>query len=483
MTTTDWDVIVVGGGPAGSTAATVIALDGHRVLLLERDSLPRYQIGESLLPSTIHGILPLLGVHEEVEAAGFIRKNGGTFRWGASSEPWTFAFAASPDMIELGAYGYQVERMKFDEMLLLNAKRKGVDVRQNHGVTGVLEDGDRVSGVTFSDESGQRRTATARFVIDASGHGSRIHRAVGGDREYSPFFRNLAVFSYFEGGERLPEPNSGNILSAAFDDGWFWYIPLSDKLTSVGAVVGADKAAPIQADPDAALRSYIAQCPLVDRYLRGARRSTTAPYDTVRVRKDYSYDRPVLWRPGMAVVGDAAMFIDPVFSSGVHLSTYGALLGARAINTHLAGSADEATCFDEFEGRYRREFAIFRDFLVAFYKMNLTEESYYWEAKRVAHHDGSVLQAFLDVVGGMMARDIVPPGGLPPEARTMPIPPAMIGGFAKGMEMGIRDMRGAVDPDAPSPAGASKFVPSADGRRWQVRADQVEPEARHAVGR
>ncbi|MEU7146015.1 FAD-dependent oxidoreductase [Nocardia sp. NPDC046473] len=483
MTTTDWDVIVVGGGPAGSTAATITSLDGHRVLLLERDVLPRFQIGESLLPSTIHGIIPLLGMRDEIERAGFIRKNGGTFRWGASDEPWTFAFAASPDMIELGAYGYQVERMKFDEMLLRNAERQGVEVRQNHGVNGVLETEGRVGGVTFTDDKGQRRSATAKFVIDASGHGSRIHRAVGGDREYSPFFRNLAVFSYFEDGGRLPEPNSGNILSAAFDDGWFWYIPLSDKLTSVGAVVSADKAASIQADPDAALRSFITQCPLVDRYLRGARRSTAAPYDKVRVRKDYSYDRPSLWRPGMAVVGDAAMFIDPVFSSGVHLSTYGALLAARAINTHLAGSADEATCFSEFETRYRLEFAIFRDFLVAFYKMNRTEESYYWEAKRVAHHDGSVLEAFLDVVGGMMARDIVPPGGLPPEAKTMPIPPAMIGGFAKGMEMGIRDMRGAVDRGAPMPAAASKFVPSADGRRWQVPADHVDPDTRQAVGR
>ena len=160
MTTTDWDVIVVGGGPGGSTAATLTALDGHRVLLLERGTLPRYQIGESLLPSTIHGVLPLLGVRDEVANAGFVRKNGGTFRWGSSPDPWTFRFSASPGMVELGAYGFQVERMKFDDILLRNARSKGVDVRQNHRVTGVLEDGDRVTGVRFTDPDGVDHEAT-----------------------------------------------------------------------------------------------------------------------------------------------------------------------------------------------------------------------------------------------------------------------------------------------------------------------------------
>jgi halogenation protein CepH len=473
MTTVDWDVIVVGGGPAGSTASTLTALDGHRVLLLEREALPRYQIGESLLPSTIHGILPLLGVRDEVERAGFVRKNGGTFRWGASEAPWTFAFAASPGMVELGAYGYQVERAKFDAILLANAKRQGVDVREGHRAVSALEADGRVCGVRFVDDAGNSREATAKFVVDASGHGSRLHSAVGGQREYSPFFRNLAVFSYFEGAARLPAPNSGNILSAAFDGGWFWYIPLSDELTSVGAVISADEAARIQNDPEAALYELIAECPIIDEHLRNAKRSTTAPYDKVRVRKDYSYDRTVLWRPGLTVVGDAACFIDPVFSSGVHLSTYSALLAARAINTSLAGLVDEETCFAEFEARYRREFAIFRDFLIAFYKMNLAQESYYWEAKRIAKHDGSVLEAFVDLVGGMSPKDFGPPAGLPPEARTMPIPPAMIGAFAMGMEMGIRDMHGAVDSTMPLPTALGGLVPSADGRRWQVNPSDV----------
>ena len=322
-------------------------------------------------------------------------------------------------------------------------------------------------------------------MIDASGNGSRIHNAVGGQRQYSEFFRNIAVFSYFEGAGRLPEPDSGNILSAAFDRGWIWFIPLSDELTSVGVVVSVDDAEAIQANPDAALRAMIDQCPAVRQYLGDAKRSTTPPYDEVRVRRDYSYERTALWRPGMVVVGDAAMFIDPVFSSGVHLSTYSALLAARAVNTTLAGLADEAACLAEFDSRYRREFAVFRDFLVAFYKMNVDEQSYYWQAKQIAQHDGSVLEAFVDLVGGMMPADLMPPGGMPPEARTMPIPPAMVGAVGMSMELGIRDMNGTLGSSPmPVPPMAAGLLPSSNGLRWEVpqgwAADQTATA--HATG-
>ena len=470
----EYDVIVVGGGPAGSTAASVIALDGHRVLLLERETFPRYQIGESLLPSTIHGVLPVLGVLDEVMASGFVVKKGGTFRWGSSQEPWTFSFAASPRMVELGAYGFQVERNRFDAILLKNAARLGVEVRQGCRAVDVLRDGERVGGVRFADENDDLHEATARFVVDASGHGSRLHNAVGGRREYSEFFRHLAVFSYFVGGARVPAPNSGNILCAAFDRGWFWYIPLSDDLTSVGAVVSVDEAPTIQSDPEAALHQLIRECPLIESYLSGARRATEEPYDRVRVRKDFSYDRTALWCPGMVLVGDAACFIDPVFSSGVHLSTYGAMQAARSINSSLAGIVDESRAFGEFEKRYRREFAMFRDFLVAFYKMNVAEETYYWKAKQIAQHDGAVLEAFVELVGGMSGGDIAPPRELPPEARTMPIPPNVIGAFAANMEMGMRDMHGEVTPLGTSAEGDALTV-SPDGRRWVLHAAQPVP--------
>ena len=139
---------------------------------------------------------------------------------------------------------FQVERMKFDQILLDNARRKGVEVREQCPATGVVGEDGRVAGVRFADEgnpgSGEQ-VALGRFVADASGNTSRLYETVG-TRVYSKFFQNVALFGYFEGGKRLPEPRGGNILCAAFDVGWFWYIPLSPTLTSVGVVLGRDRA-------------------------------------------------------------------------------------------------------------------------------------------------------------------------------------------------------------------------------------------------
>lgn len=401
----EFDVVVVGGGPAGSTLGTLVAMQGHRVLLLERETFPRYQIGESLLPATVQGICRLLGVSDEVAAAGFPRKQGGTFRWGASPTPWTFSFSVSPRIAGPTSFAYQVERSRFDKILLDNAVRKGVTVRQNCTVTGIVEDGDRVAGVRYTAADGSEQVAHGRYVVDASGNTSRLHKHVGGTREYSEFFRSLALFGYFENGKRLPAPNSGNILSAAFPSGWFWYIPLSDTLTSVGAVVRREDAAKIQGDPEVALRGLIDECPLISEFLAGATRVTTGQYGQIRVRKDYSYHQTAFWRPGLVLIGDAACFVDPVFSSGVHLATYSALLAARSINSVLAGRLGEQQVFDEFEMRYRREFGVFYEFLMSFYDMHVDEDSYFWSAKKVTHSSHTELESFVDLVAGMSSTD------------------------------------------------------------------------------
>jgi halogenation protein CepH len=397
----EFDVVVVGGGPGGSTLGSLVAMQGHRVLLLEKETFPRYQIGESLLPSTVWGIGRLLGVTDELAAAGFPHKLGGTFRWGANPTPWNFHFSISPKISGPTSYAYQVERSRFDKILLDNAVRKGVEVRQNCAATDVVEDGDRVTGVVYTDGDGTQHQVSARFVIDASGNTSRIYKRVGGTREYSEFFRSLALFGYFENGKRLPAPNSGNILCEAFPHGWFWYIPLSDKLTSVGAVVRREDAEMIQGDPEAALKNLVSQAPLISEYLSHAERVTTGQYGQIRVRKDYSYHNTAFWRPGMALVGDAACFVDPVFSSGVHLATYGALLAARSINSILAGKVDERPAFEEFEVRYRREYAVFYEFLMSFYDMHVDEGSYFWTAKKVTSSSYTELESFVELVAGM----------------------------------------------------------------------------------
>jgi halogenation protein CepH len=402
----EFDVVVVGGGPCGSTVSTLVAMQGHRVLLLEKERFPRYQIGESLLPATVHGICRILGVSEDLAQAGFMIKRGGTFRWGKNPKPWDFSFSLSSKFVDGASTAYQVERMRFDQILLDNARRKGVEVREEASVVDVISDGERVGGVWFTDADGVRHEVRSTYVVDASGNKSRIHGRIGGQRRYSQFFRNLALFGYFEGGKRMPAPNEGNILAVAFESGWFWYIPLTPDLTSVGAVLLPEELDRVHGDREKALLGLIDECPMIAEYLADARRVTTGPYGEIRVRKDYSYIQEKFWRPGMVLVGDAACFIDPVFSQGIHLATYGALLAARSINTALSNGADEATSFDEFEARYRMEYARFHDFLVAFYDIHQDENSYFWKAKNVTNNAASALESFVELVGGGASNEI-----------------------------------------------------------------------------
>jgi FAD-dependent halogenase len=397
----DLDLIVVGGGPAGSSVSTFVAMQGRNVLLLEKEHFPRYQIGESLLPSTIHGICLMLGVGDEIKEAGFMLKRGGTFRWGQNPEPWTFAFALSPKMAGPTSYAYQVERMKFDDILLNNAKRKGVDVREGCSVTDLIHEENRVVGVRYVDEGGQEHEARARYVAVAAGNTSQLHRKLGIKREFSEFFRNVALFGYFKGGKRMPAPNSGNILCAAFEDGWFWYIPLTDELTSVGAVIAREKAHLLQEDHETVMNDLIASCPMISEYLADAHRVTEGPYGQFRVRRDWSYVNDSFWKQGVALVGDAACFVDPVFSSGVHLATLSGLLAARSINSYLAGTLDEDRAFGEFERRYRREFGVFYKFLSSFYDMHSDENSYFWQARKVLNTEEPDIEAFIRLVGGV----------------------------------------------------------------------------------
>lgn len=395
----NFDVIVVGGGPGGSTAASFIAMDGAKVLLLEREKFPRHQVGESLLPATVNGICVMLGVSEELAQANFTYKSGGTYRWGKHPEPWSFTFGPSSMIPGSQAFAYQVERMKFDAILLNNARKKGVDVREQHVVTEVLESGGRIAGVRFTDDRGQKRKATARYVIDASGNSTTLSRSVG-ERIYSKFFQNVALYCYFRGGKRLPAPRTGNILSEAFSDGWCWYIPLAPDLTSVGMVVSREHADRLKRGPEEAMRHFIDSTVMVKDFLSEATRITEGPYGQYRIRKDYSYVNTHFWAPGALLVGDAACFVDPIFSSGVHLATYSGLLAARSVNSCLRGEIGEERSFNEFEQRYRREFSNFYQFLISFYDMDKDMDSYFWSARKVLNTEESANDAFIHLISG-----------------------------------------------------------------------------------
>jgi len=403
--TKNYDVIVVGGGPAGATVSTFIAKRGHRVLLLERSDMPRYQIGESLLPATVNGICVMLGVREEIEAAGFQKKFGGAFRWGRDPEPWFFNFRGAEGGTS-PANAFQVERSKFDEILLRNARRHGVEVRTECAVHDAIREDGRTVGVTFTDAAGEPAAARARFVVDASGNSGALGKLVG-ERVYSEFFRNFALFGYYENGKRFPAPREGHILSAAFDEGWFWYIPLSDTLTSVGAVFQAspDSRRPIEGDLEGAMARYIQRCPVISDFLSGATRVTEGDFGKLRIRKDWSYTTDRLWRDGLVLVGDAACFVDPLLSQGVHLATYSALLAARSINSILDGAVTETEAFGEFDARYRREYGLFYQYLTSLYDMNSDQASFFWKARSVLNTQERGNDAFVRLLAGEAAAD------------------------------------------------------------------------------
>jgi flavin-dependent dehydrogenase len=340
----DCDVLVVGGGPGGSTMAALLAERGRRVILVEKEKHPRFHIGESLLPLNLE-LFDRLGIKDEVRRIGMF-KPGAEFVSPYHGKAETFDFAKACD--KRFPYSYQVRRSEFDHLLLRHAAAKGAQVIEECRVGEIdfLPAGGAV--VEARDGAGQARRWRARFVVDATGRDTLLSTKFGFKRRNRKH-NTAAMFGHFTGARRLPGTAEGNITIVWFDNGWFWFIPLADGTTSVGAVGPADYFKSRKADLHSFFMSTIDSCPEIADRLKGAQLA-----GPVTATGNYSYSSTRMWGKDFILVGDAFAFIDPVFSTGVYLAMKSAFLGADAVETCLDRPRQTRRALRRFERETRR---------------------------------------------------------------------------------------------------------------------------------
>lgn len=317
------DVIVIGGGPSGSTVSTLVAQHGFKVKLFEREHFPRFHIGESLIPETFW-VLERLKMLPKMRASNFIKKYSVQFvnQNGKLSEPFYF----DDHKPQESSQTWQVLRSEFDEMMLNNAREQGVQVEEGVRVLEVLFEGERAVGIRLQDEQGRERREYAKVVIDASGQSALIMNRLG-LKVPDPYLNKGAVWSYFEGAYRDPGKDEGCtvVLQTKGKEGWFWYIPLHNNIVSVG-IVSTFKRMFDGRSHEQIFLDELENCPAVkDRIAIGKR---VAEY---RATKDYSYRAREVAGDGWVLVGDAFGFLDPLYSSGVLLALKSGQLAADAV--------------------------------------------------------------------------------------------------------------------------------------------------------
>ncbi len=390
-------ILVIGGGPAGSTAATLLAREGFDVTLVERDVLPRYHIGESLLPSCLE-ILDLTGAREKIEAYGFQRKGGGYFAWGKDSWVLDFAPLRYP-------YSFQVVRSEFDHLLLEHAKSQGVKVFEGTEIRSLVFDGDRPRSAAWSQVVGGSDAGQISFdyLIDASGRTGVIAMHYLKNRRYHNAFQNVAIWGYWTGAGRMSFAPEGAIANGAVPDGWLWGIPLHNGTMSVGLVLHKTTFKEQRQRGYSVEQIYlnaIDSCPLIADLVKSGKLVTN-----IRTEQDYSYSAGSFTGPGYFLIGDAACFIDPLLSTGVHLATHSAMLCAASIASALHGevTAEQAQAF--FEESYRQTYLRLLAIVAGMYQQYDGKESYFWQAQQLTDHDyddnEAMMEAWLYVVSGM----------------------------------------------------------------------------------